>query len=135
MAWFKTIVNFTEEENTIKTLIEELLKSPQTIIEIDFINAKFDLYNIEEKTSIAIDSIGVKVDIVKQDEEMLRVIALDNKMPDTKLTFLKNLVAKEASIRREENRKNKFVNRTKALAETINSLKEKNNEKINTNRA
>lgn len=127
MGWFKSKVEFAEgDETTVKVLIESLLLSPKTIIEIDFTNAKFDLYNEEEQTSVAIDSIGVKVDIVKEDEVKLKVIALDSKFTDTQISHLKDLVAKEATIRRENKRKKKFLNRTTALLETINSLKGKN---------
>jgi len=134
MRWYKSKTEFNKQEQTIKTLIEELLVSDNTVIEIDFINAKFDLYNEEEKTSVAIDSIGVKVDIVKEDEIKLKVIALDSKMTDNQLTILKNLVAEEATKRREKKRSMTFLSRTNALNDTINSLKNKNGTTDNTKR-
>lgn len=132
--WFSKEIKFDEQESMIKELIRSLLTRPKTIIEIDFTNAKFDLYNDEDKTSVAIDNLGVKVDIIKIEDNVQKIIAWDVKMTDNQLTVLKNIVAKEATIRREAHRNETFLNRIEALKETINTIISRNETPNNTER-
>lgn len=118
MTWFKTKVKFDEQEIAIKGLIESLLSTYDTIIEIDFENATFQLYNNKRGCSFYIDSIGIKLDVKNETKTM----ALDQKMAEQNLTFFKNIISKEATKRRIEKHNNTFLNRINMLEEVKNLI-------------
>lgn len=118
--WLKSSPKFDSQESEIVNLVDALLSTDKTVIEIDFTNATFGLYNESDGVSFFIDSVGVKVD-VKQSE---KVIALDQKMPEKNLNHIKDMISSEASKRRIEKHNKTFLNRINILSEISKNMKD-----------
>lgn len=117
--WLKNTPKFDSQESEIVNLVEALLSTDKTIIEIDFTNATFGLYNESDGVSFFIDSVGVKVD-VKQTE---KVVALDQKMNEKNIDHIKNMISAEASKRRIEKHNKTFLNRIGLLSEISKNIR------------
>lgn len=124
MSWnpFKSNPKFDKQELKIKNTIESMLSTLNTTIDIDSINMTFTLLNSISKCNIHVDSVGIKVDINHPD----KLLALDVKLEADKLTFFKNLIAQEASKRRQKQVEDVFLNRMDALEEVITHIKNEN---------
>lgn len=117
MSWFKSKEKFNEEDLKVKEVVELMLNSEETLIEVNprTVGLEYIISNERNQYYLIIDSVGVKISN--------HTFSRDMRMVPKNLDVLKELVRKEATKRMNAKKEVIYQNGVDLLNKIILNLK------------